>query len=156
MKRTARGLRFFDRKWWADQPEDARTSATNLGIMLIGQFAIVITALITSPDHPSYHKVHGGLFIVSTVAVLIFFALKGALRTMLRHTWSTFARPHQATLPQVVDAMRILMLTVALVSLTFIVDLSFFRHGFRIGGAAAVSLFLVGKAIVEMWRATRS
>lgn len=153
MKRTAMGWRFFDRKWLADQPESARRSAANLGMMLLSQFAIVIAAIITAPDHPSYHKVHGGLFIVSALAVLIFFVLKGALRTMLCHTWSTFARPHQATLPQVVDAMRVLMFTVALVSLTFIVDLAFFENGFRIGGAAAVSLFLVGKAILEKWRA---
>lgn len=94
------------------------------------------------------------LFIVSILVVLLFFTVREKLTTMLGHTWQTALRPGQATLLQIVDALTVLSLLIALVTLAFIVDLSFFKHGFRIGGAIAVSLVLVMKAFVQRWTAT--
>lgn len=94
------------------------------------------------------------LFIVSILVVLMFFTVKEKLTTMLGHTWRTAVRPGQATLPQIVDAMTVLSLLIALASIAFIVDLSFFKHGFRVGGSIAVMLVLVAKAFVQRWKAT--
>lgn len=116
-------------------------------------FIVVVTKL-TSPERASYNRAHGMLFIFSILVVLMFLTVKGKLTTMLGHTWRTTLRPGLATLPQVVDALTVLSLLIALVSLAFIVDLSFFKHGFRMGGAIAVSLVLVVKAFVQRWTAT--
>lgn len=148
-------VKFFDRDWLVNQPEGARRSAGNLIVMLVIQLIVVITTLTTPPDHGSYYKVHGGLFVASILLILAFLAVKGTLTMMLRHTWRTFVRPGKVALPEVVDALRVVTFVVALTSLTFIVDLSFFKHGFRIGGATAVSLYLVFKALRERWRAVR-
>lgn len=124
-------------------------------MILAGQLLLIIVATkLTSPERASYNRAHGMLFIASIIVVLMFVAVKGKLTTMLGHTWLTALRPGQATLPQIVDALTVLSLLIALVTLTFIVDLSFFKHGFRIGGAIAVSLFLVMKAFVQRWTAS--
>ena len=124
-------------------------------MILAGQLLLIIVATkLTSPERASYNRAHGMLFIASTIVILMFVAVKGKLTTMLDHTWRTALRPGQATLPQIVNALTVLSLLIALVSLAFIVDLSFFKHGFRIGGAIAVSLVLVMRAFVQRWTAT--
>lgn len=145
----------FARRWLADQPESARRSAGNMAVIVPCQLLLIIVATaLTSPGRASYNRAHGGLFIVSILVVAMFLAVKGKLTTMLGHTWRTALRPGQATLPQIVDALTVLSLLIALATLAFIVDLSFFTHGFRIGGGIAVSLLLVVKAFVQRWTAT--
>jgi hypothetical protein len=124
-------------------------------VIVAGQLVIVGATLTASPERASYNRAHGMLFIVSILAILVFFTIKGILATMLRHTWQTALRPGQATLPEVADALAVTSLLVALASLAFVVDLAFFRRGFTIGGSITVSLILLGKAFRERWRATR-
>jgi hypothetical protein len=73
---------------------------------------------------------------------------------MLGHTWQITLRPGRATLPEIVDALRILSLLIALVTLAFVVDLAFFKHGFRIGGGIAVTIFLALKSMIQRWTST--
>lgn len=148
-------MKLFDRKWLADQPASARRSAGNMAVIVACQVLLTVVATtLTSPERPSYNRTHGMLFIVSILVVLMFFTVKEKLTTMLGHTWRTAVRPGQATLPQIVDAMTVLSLLIALASIAFIVDLSFFKHGFRVGGSIAVMLVLVAKAFVQRWKAT--
>jgi hypothetical protein len=121
----------------------------------MSQIIIGIVALSTTPTESSYFKVHGGLFILSLLAILTVFIGRAQVVTMFRHSWSTLSGHKEAGLTEITDSFRVLSLVIAFVSLTFVVDLSFFKHGFRIGGVAAVSIFLFFKALIERWQAAR-
>lgn len=145
----------FYRKWFADQPASVRKRAGNLAVIVACQLLLIVVATkLTSPTRASYLRTHGMLFIMSILVVLMFLTIKGKLTEMLGHTWQTALRPKQASLQHIVDALTVLSLLIALISIAFVVDLSFFKHGFRIGGSIVVMLVLVAKAFVRRWKAT--
>ena len=135
-------------------PQPSSDPRTIWGWILGSQALLILIALNSNPHQSGYYRVHGALFLISLLVLLSVFANPRALLPTARSARDALKPAGWRDPSHLGDLGQVLSCLFALASLALIVNWSFLRYGgLRVGGAAAVSMYLGFRAIwVRWWR----
>lgn len=139
--------------WLSDQDEEGKSSLRDSIMLLVFFLLVFILSLVIDPDSPDYYRAHNGLLVVCVFSALLLFVRRS---DVLRITSSIIEHARHRSLPQIKDVsdyIQLLVFCLTIVSVLFVLDLSFLENfGLRIGAVVGLALLSILRSAISTLR----
>ncbi len=138
----------FSKEWYLSYSDKDRKLFESLLFILLPVLVLFFYTLTKEPTDDGYYKMHSALFLCCIMIALLFVIRKSEINLIVKNAWLTVSKNKGVGLPEVVDSLFFLCGVLVIVSLIFVIDLSFLsNYGIRIGGVVAFGLAKTLKTI---------